>query len=111
MADSSLPLILLLCTVESPTNDDFSLAVHFRSRVVDIQDSRNCPGLTTYYKRIGGLLNAYKRLGYLRPGLAYEAATSRQRKMLIRSDLMKQLIEQSSGEFREFRESEFSERY
>ena len=71
-----------------------------------IQDSRNCPGLTTYYKRIGGLLNAYKRLGYLRPELAYEAATSRQRKMLIRSDLMKQLIEQSSGEFREFRKSQ-----
>jgi hypothetical protein len=68
-----------------------------------IQDSRSCPGLTTYYKRIGGLLNAYKRLGYLRPDLANEAATSRQRKMLIRSELMKGLVEHSSGEFREFR--------
>jgi DNA invertase Pin-like site-specific DNA recombinase len=70
-----------------------------------IQDSRSCPGLTTYYKRIGGLLNAYKRLGYLRPDLAYEAATSRQRKMLIRSELMKALVEHSEGEFKECRKS------
>jgi DNA invertase Pin-like site-specific DNA recombinase len=38
-----------------------------------IQESRSCPGLTTYYKRIGGLLNAYTRLGYLRPDLMAEA--------------------------------------
>ena len=67
-----------------------------------IQDSRSCPGLTTYYKRIGGLLNAYTRLGYLRPDLMAEA-TSRQRLMLLRANLIKDLIVQSGGELQEFR--------
>jgi DNA invertase Pin-like site-specific DNA recombinase len=67
-----------------------------------VQDSRDCPGLSTYYKRIGGLLNAYRQLGYLRPSLS-AAATSRQRLMLLRSELIKELIEQSHGEFQEFR--------
>jgi DNA invertase Pin-like site-specific DNA recombinase len=69
-----------------------------------IQDSRDCPGLTTYHKRMGGLLNAYRRLGYLRPELISEV-TSRQRLMLIRSELMRELVEQSSGEFQEVRRS------
>ena len=67
-----------------------------------IQKSRSCPGLTTYHKRIGGLLRAYQRLGYLRPDLL-SAATSRQRLMLIRSELINDLVKQSSGQFQEFR--------
>lgn len=69
-----------------------------------IQESRCCPGLTTYYKRIGGLLNAYTRLGYLRPDLMAEF-TSRQRLMLIRNNLIVELIKQSGGELQEFRSS------
>jgi Recombinase len=67
-----------------------------------IQNSRSCPGLTTYHNRIGGLLNAYQRLGYLRRDLM-AAATTRQRMMLIRAELIKDLVSQSGGELQEFR--------
>ena len=69
-----------------------------------IQESRSCPGLTTYYKRLGGLLNAYQHLGYLRPELIVNA-TSRQRMMLIRGELMKSLVDTSSGQVQEVRSS------
>ncbi|MGC2195694.1 MAG: recombinase family protein [Terriglobales bacterium] len=67
-----------------------------------IQESRSCPGLTTYYKRLGGLLNAYQRLGYLRPDLIAEA-TSRQRTMLLRRELIKSLVDHFSGQLQEVR--------
>jgi DNA invertase Pin-like site-specific DNA recombinase len=67
-----------------------------------IQKSRSCPGLTTYYKRLGGLLNAYQRLGYLTPDLIVEA-TSRQRTMLIRKDLINSFVDTFSGQLQEVR--------
>jgi DNA invertase Pin-like site-specific DNA recombinase len=67
-----------------------------------IEKSRDCPGLTTYYKRIGGLLNAYDRLGYLRPELL-ATSTNRQRMMLIRAQLIKDLVTESGGQLEEFR--------
>ena len=67
-----------------------------------IQASRGCPGLTTYYNRIGGLLSVYERLGYIRSDLV-AAATTRQRLMLIRAKLIKDLIAQSGGGLEEFR--------
>jgi DNA invertase Pin-like site-specific DNA recombinase len=69
-----------------------------------IEKSRCCPGLTTYLRRFGGLLNVYKQLGYLRPE-QLTFVSSRQRVILIRSDLIKNLVEESSGQLEEFRHS------
>jgi DNA invertase Pin-like site-specific DNA recombinase len=69
-----------------------------------IQESRSCPGATTYYHRLGGLLNAYQRVGYLMPGLIAEA-TERQRAMLLRKDLIKRLMDTFPGQLQEFRSS------
>lgn len=80
------------------------LRVHGRLTSEIIQESRSCPGLTTYYKRLGGLLNAYQRLGYLTPDLM-AAATSRQRTMLVRRELIKTLVDTFSGQLQEVRSS------
>ncbi len=69
-----------------------------------IQESRDCPGLTTYHKRLGGLLNAYQRLGYLQPELIAKA-TSRQRTMLIRSNLIQTFVDTFTGRVQEVRPS------
>jgi len=66
-----------------------------------INNAKNCPGVTTCHSRFGGLLNVYKHLGYSRPEL-FSAATLRQRLMLIRRDLIGELIDLSDGQFEEF---------
>jgi DNA invertase Pin-like site-specific DNA recombinase len=70
-----------------------------------IRKSGTCPGITTYHNRIGGLLNAYRQLGYLQPNVAAHIS-SRQRMMLVRREIMKSVVDDSSGHIRESRKSE-----
>ena len=80
------------------------LKSHGRLTSEIIHKSKECPGLTTYHKRLGGLLNAYKQLGYMRPDLL-SAATNRQRLMLLRAQLIDALVEQSKGQLAKTRPS------
>ena len=74
-----------------------------------IDKSRLCPGLSTYYKRFGGLLGIYARLGYDAPQRHIQV-TRRQRILLLRKSLMQsfvdgfpgkiEIMQQPSGRFR-----------
>ena len=80
------------------------LASHGKLSNKIIDKSRSCPGATTYYARFGGLLNVYQRLGYSTPELSSQASI-RQRKLLVRSTLMKSLFDATPGEIQEVRKS------
>ena len=80
------------------------LASHGKLSNKIIDKSRSCPGATTYYARFGGLLNVYQRLGYSTPELSSQASI-RQRKLLVRSTLMKSLFDAIPGEIQEVRKS------
>jgi DNA invertase Pin-like site-specific DNA recombinase len=80
------------------------LANHGKLSTKIIDKSRSCPGVSTYYARFGGLLNVYQRLGYSTPELS-SGATTRQRKLLLRSALIKRLVEATPGEIEEIRKS------
>lgn len=80
------------------------LASHGKLTYKIIDKSRSCPGATTYYSRFGGLLNVYHRLGYNTPELSSQASL-RQRNLLVRSNLIKSLIEAFPGEIQEVRKS------
>ena len=80
------------------------LASHGKLTYKIIDKSRSCPGATTYYSRFGGLLNVYQRLGYNTPELSSQASL-RQRNLLVRSNLIKSLIEAFPGEIQEVRKS------
>ena len=69
-----------------------------------IQRSRACAGGQTYYKRFGGLLNVYTRLGYDTPELCAQA-TSRQRGMLVRRSLIQEFLASFPNELKEIRPS------
>ena len=56
-----------------------------------IQESRLCPGGTTYGKRFGGLMNMYARLGFDSEHRA--SVAFRQRMMMIRQKLTKDTLE------------------
>jgi DNA invertase Pin-like site-specific DNA recombinase len=72
------------------------------SRIID--HSQACPGLTTYCKRFGGLLNIYRRLGYSTPDLSIQT-TIRHRSLLIRSALITNLVQELPGQLQEVRKS------
>jgi DNA invertase Pin-like site-specific DNA recombinase len=57
-----------------------------------IDKSRLCPALSTYYRRFGGLLNVYRRLGYDVPERRTQISI-RQRLLLLRSSLIKSFVE------------------
>jgi DNA invertase Pin-like site-specific DNA recombinase len=90
------------------TNDEMlerlRLVLHEHGKLTAaiIDESRLCPGSTTYQMRFGGLLNAYARLGYEQPERA-EALTIRQRYMLIRRGLIDELVAQGAGQVEELR--------
>ena len=67
-----------------------------------IQDSRLCPGHSAYARRFGGLLGLYARLGYNTPELAAQA-TSKQRTMLIRRDLIMSFVQAFPARIVEFK--------
>lgn len=70
------------------------------SRIIEC--SRLCPGLTTYHRRFGGLLNAYARIGYeATEKRAYR--TVRQRGCFLRSSLLKTILGMFPEEFQEVR--------
>ena len=69
-----------------------------------IDQSRSCPGGSTYYARFGGLLNVYRKLGYSTPELSSQA-TMKQRKMLVRSGLIRNLLEAFPCEIQEVHKS------
>ena len=54
-----------------------------------IKASGECASLSTYQKRLGGLLNVYRRLGCQKPEIS-DLLTSRQHGMPIRNDLLAQ---------------------
>lgn len=60
------------------------------SRIID--QSRFCPGLTTYHHRFGGLLNAYARIGYEAPE-ARNYVSLRQRGIVLRDSFIKTLLD------------------
>lgn len=80
------------------------LSAHGKLTSDIIQRSQLCPGVHTYYKRFGGLLNAYTRLGYSTPELSAQA-TTRQRALLIRNDLVRSIQECFPGQIEEVRAS------
>ncbi len=80
------------------------LKAHGKLNFDIIQNSRLCPSGYTYYQRFGGLLNVYARLGYSTPELSAQA-TSRQRMMLIRNDLIKNFVEGFPDQIQEARVS------
>src|SRR5438874_4734932 len=67
-----------------------------------IQKSRLCPGVDTYVRRFGGLLNLYSRLGYDASELITQA-TSRQRGMLVRQRFIQAFINGVPSQFEEVR--------
>lgn len=80
------------------------LARHRKLSYKIIDQSRSCPGGSTYYARFGGLLNVYCRLGYVTPEVSSQA-TMRQRKMLARNGLIKSLAEAFPSQIEEVRKS------
>ena len=71
------------------------------ARIID--ESRLCPGMTTYHKRFGGMLKVYSRLGYDTPEQRLGQAANRVRGILLRDSLMKQILETFSGQLEEVR--------
>lgn len=69
-----------------------------------IDKSRTCPGLSTYNKRFGGLLGVYARLGYDAPERSAEI-TIRQRILLLRRSLIKNIVETFPGKIDEVRKN------
>ena len=80
------------------------LAKHGKLSNKIIDKSRTCPGASTYYARFGGLLNVYQRLGYSTPELS-SRATMRQRRLLVRRDLIGSLLEVFPGKIEQVRKS------
>jgi DNA invertase Pin-like site-specific DNA recombinase len=76
--------------------------IHGRLSGEIIEKSRICPGLSTYNKRFGGLLGVYARLGYAAPERSAEI-TTRQRILLLRRSLIKDIVETFSDEIDEVR--------
>jgi DNA invertase Pin-like site-specific DNA recombinase len=71
------------------------------ARIID--ESRLCPGTSTYYQRFGGMLNVYARLGYDTPQARVGQAANRVRGLLMRDALMKQILETFPGQIEEVR--------
>ncbi len=72
------------------------------SRIID--QSRLCPGLTTYSKRFGGLLNVYTRLGYeASEQRAYSSL--RQKGCMLRMSFVSSVFEVFPNQFREVRKN------
>ena len=69
-----------------------------------IEKSRTCPGLSTYNKRFGGLLSVYARLGYDAPERSAEI-TIRQKILLLRRSLIKNIAEMFPDEIDEVRKN------
>jgi len=90
------------------TNEDLlerlRIVLHSKGKLTGeiIQQSRLCPGGTTYHKRLGGLLRAYAQLGYSTPELC-SIATSRQCILLIRRKLFDSFLEQFPDDLEEVR--------
>lgn len=72
------------------------------SRIID--QSRLCPGATTYSSRFGGLLAAYARLGYDTPKRLGQS-TSRLRALVLRDSVVKSVVEAFPGQIEQVRRS------
>jgi hypothetical protein len=69
-----------------------------------IEQSLVCPSLTSYCKRFGGVLQAYKRVGYPHEHL-FAADATRQLAWIVREQLMEELARESQGRLYQFRPS------
>lgn len=83
----------------------WSMEGRLTSEIID--RSRICPGLTTYYKRFGGILPAYRLLGYPN-AQRFSADANRQRAWIAREQLIDTLIKESGNQFDEVRPSKRS---
>jgi len=72
------------------------------SRIID--QSRLCPGLTTYNKRFGGLLNVYTRLGY-EASEQRTYSSLRQRGCVLRASFVRSVLEAFPNQFLEVRKN------
>jgi DNA invertase Pin-like site-specific DNA recombinase len=68
------------------------LKQHGRLNSRIIEESRSCPGLTTYCQRFGGLLNVYSRLGYSTPKEVFLRARRRHTGFRLRSAVIADLV-------------------
>jgi DNA invertase Pin-like site-specific DNA recombinase len=71
-------------------------------RIID--QSRICPGLSTYYARFGGLTKVYALLGYDQPETRSRVML-RQRVFLLRSSLVKEILDAFPGKISEVQRS------
>lgn len=69
-----------------------------------IERSLSCPSLTTYHSRFGGLLSAYRRIGYPDPKFA-SAEVARQKAWLIRDELIEAFVAHSDNRLEAVRPS------
>jgi hypothetical protein len=70
----------------------------------NIERSPICLCLSTYYHRFGGILQAYKRVGYPHEQLL-SAEVTRQRGWIIREHVIEELGPESAGQLDRFRPS------
>jgi hypothetical protein len=68
------------------------LRKHGRLTRTLIEQSPTCPGLTTYYKRFGGLRNVYACLGLRSQEEAADLLSKRQKLLFVRDDLTQHIL-------------------
>ncbi len=71
---------------------------HLNADIID--ESRICPGTTSYVRRFGTLLNAYARIGFDTPD-GLKKATSRARGIILRDSLVRSILEAFPGQIEE----------
>jgi DNA invertase Pin-like site-specific DNA recombinase len=71
-------------------------------RIID--QSTTCPSLSAYYHRFGGILQAYKKVGYPHEQHITADAT-RQRGWIVREHVMEELVRESMDQLDRFRPS------
>lgn len=97
-------MTLLLVKIVRVGTTNLPAATVPASAVVAPDKLSMCGTRSLYYARFGGLLNAYRRLGYNTPEMSGQA-TMRQRKMLVRNDLIRGLLEAFPNQIVEVRKS------
>lgn len=78
------------------------LKAHGKINSQIVEMSPLCPDVGTYYHRFGGLSNAYKQLGVIRPELI-SSLNSRQRIRVARKALVESLVKEFPGRLLEVR--------
>lgn len=75
------------------------ISEHGRLTRTLIDQTPSCPGLTTYYKRFGGLRNVYAQLGLRSSEEATALLSKRQNLLFVRDTLGKSILEKFPDQF------------